>query len=250
MNSAGLKLSTINSFKGWEINTLFLIIDGESKYETSEKIYTALTRCRSRLIILNLNHKSYDDFFLKNIKNNDKIIATDNIEIKNDIKTTKPKVLEKEKKPSSKKTIREIINEEKLSDFYYNFIQLKQNSKFIILILGEITGNKSKFQAELNNHFNKHNIKSYEWDIEIWDNKKLKNKGIKSLRKGQSRYNLVVTGQIYHHSSKNNEEQNLLMELVGGNQYIDSKFGCKPQKILTVDNFIKAVDEYINENAF
>ena len=28
MNAGGMKLSTIHSFKGWEINTLFLIIDG------------------------------------------------------------------------------------------------------------------------------------------------------------------------------------------------------------------------------
>ena len=248
MNSAGIKLSTINSFKGWEINTLFLIIDGESKYETSEKIYTAITRCRSRLIILNLNHKEYDNFFCENIKLNNKNVTEKKVEIKNDINTIKSDVLHKEKNLSSKKSIREIINEEKKTEFYYNFLHLKQNSKFIILILGEISGDKSKFQAELNNHFSKHNIKSYEWDIEIWDNKKLKNKGIKSLRKGQSRYNLVVTGQIYHHSSKDNEEQNLLMELATGTQYIDSKFGCKPQKLLTVENFIKKVDEYINEN--
>ncbi len=250
MNSAGLKLSTINSFKGWEIHTLFLIIDGESKHETSEKIYTAITRCRSRLVILNLNHKEYDDFFRKNMKHNDKIIAKENVEIKNDIEIIQPQVLQQEKKPSSKKTIREIINEEKKSDFYYNFIQLKQNSKFMILILGEISGDKSKFQAELNNHFSKHKIKSYEWDIEIWDNRKLKNKGIKSLRKGQSKYNLVITAQIYYHSSRDNKEQNLLMELISGQQYINSKIGCKPQKLLTVDNFIKAVDEYINENTF
>jgi hypothetical protein len=55
-----LKLSTIHSFKGWEANTLFLIIEPTYTALTSsfeELIYTGLTRSKSNLIVLNYgNH--------------------------------------------------------------------------------------------------------------------------------------------------------------------------------------------------
>ena len=73
MNSGTTKLSTIHSFKGWEIETLFLIVenerDEESKFTTDELIYTAITRCRQNLIIINIGNKRYDDFFKLTLKN-------------------------------------------------------------------------------------------------------------------------------------------------------------------------------------
>lgn len=66
MNAGMLKVSTIHSFKGWEIHTLYLIIDdtefGESN-ATAELIYTGLTRCRKNLIIINLGNNQYHKFF-------------------------------------------------------------------------------------------------------------------------------------------------------------------------------------------
>ena len=98
--SGELKLSTIHSFKGWEIPTEILIIDNynekldkrlmnietgrqegtraESKLdsvslcidgetidtsEIDELIYTAITRARKNLIIINLGNQRYDSFF-------------------------------------------------------------------------------------------------------------------------------------------------------------------------------------------
>lgn len=66
MNSGTLKISTINSFKGWESEVVFLIL--EPKYETStsfnysfdELLYTGLTRCRHNLIIINFGNQEYD----------------------------------------------------------------------------------------------------------------------------------------------------------------------------------------------
>ena len=65
MNSGTIKFSTINSFKGWESEVLFLII--EKKYDSNndfnisfdELLYTGLTRCRSNLIVINLGNKEY-----------------------------------------------------------------------------------------------------------------------------------------------------------------------------------------------
>ncbi len=69
MNPGNLKLSTIHSFKGWEINTLFLIIEAgvteNSEHEISidELVYTGLTRCRHNLIIINIGNSRYHSFF-------------------------------------------------------------------------------------------------------------------------------------------------------------------------------------------
>jgi len=73
MNSGTTKLSTIHSFKGWEIPTLFLLIenksDGKHEFTTDELIYTAITRCRQNLIIINIGNKRYDDFFRRTVRN-------------------------------------------------------------------------------------------------------------------------------------------------------------------------------------
>ncbi len=65
MNPGVSKLSTIHSFKGWEVPTTFLIID--SNEQNDELIYTAITRCRHNLFVVNIGNKRYEDFFIKNI---------------------------------------------------------------------------------------------------------------------------------------------------------------------------------------
>ncbi len=64
MNDGTMKLSTIHSFKGWEIPTLFLIINNND--DVDELIYTAITRCRYNLFIINIGNQKYYDFFEKN----------------------------------------------------------------------------------------------------------------------------------------------------------------------------------------
>ena len=71
-----LKASTIHSFKGWEANSVILFIqpqnEGNEKLEnygiiesenTPALIYTALTRARCNLFIINLGNQKYDEFF-------------------------------------------------------------------------------------------------------------------------------------------------------------------------------------------
>ena len=65
-NSGTIKLATIHSFKGWEANTLFLVIEerydsGDFRTAFSELIYTGLTRTKSNLIVLNYGNKEYDN---------------------------------------------------------------------------------------------------------------------------------------------------------------------------------------------
>ena len=70
MNPGFIKVSTIHSFKGWEIPTLFLIIESDNESDgivSEELIYTAITRCRAELYILNINNTKYHKFFTKNV---------------------------------------------------------------------------------------------------------------------------------------------------------------------------------------
>ena len=76
-----MKLSTIHSFKGWESESVILILQPEMSgnvrsngYYIQERdnipalIYTALTRAKCNLFILNLGNTKYHSFFQTNIK--------------------------------------------------------------------------------------------------------------------------------------------------------------------------------------
>lgn len=64
MGDGRLKMSTIHSFKGWELLNIILFIPSrapESNIKLDAIIYTALTRTRENLIVLN-SHKRYHQF--------------------------------------------------------------------------------------------------------------------------------------------------------------------------------------------
>lgn len=70
-----LKLSTIQSFKGWESRFVIVILESDSYIENSsfnptapETIYTAITRARENLHIINIGNNKYHDFFKKYTK--------------------------------------------------------------------------------------------------------------------------------------------------------------------------------------
>mgnify|MGYP000006513581 FL=1 len=62
MNTGNIKISSIHSFKGWESDTVFLLLPPEKTSESfDELIYTGLTRARTNLFIINLNNKEYHE---------------------------------------------------------------------------------------------------------------------------------------------------------------------------------------------
>ena len=76
-----MKLSTIHSFKGWESESVILILQPEmsdnvrpngyyiqERDNTPALIYTALTRAKCNLFILNLGNTKYHSFFQTNIR--------------------------------------------------------------------------------------------------------------------------------------------------------------------------------------
>jgi TPR repeat protein len=66
-NRGLLKMSTIHSLKGWEVDTIFLLITPEksmyAEFVNAELIYTAITRCRTNLVVININNAKFHDFF-------------------------------------------------------------------------------------------------------------------------------------------------------------------------------------------
>ena len=77
MAAEGMKFSTIHSFKGWEADTVILILEPVTNHvepyststtcNTPELIYTAITRARQNLFIINLGNSTYHSFFSENI---------------------------------------------------------------------------------------------------------------------------------------------------------------------------------------
>ncbi len=68
MNEGVMKLCTIHSFKGWEMNTIFLILgEKDDRENNDELIYTAITRAKKNLVIINYKNNRYKNFFEKNI---------------------------------------------------------------------------------------------------------------------------------------------------------------------------------------
>ena len=78
MEAEGLKMSTIHSYKGWESPNVIIFLEPEvqekAKFCVShdenvpELIYTAITRAKENLYIINLGNKEYHHFF-ENHKN-------------------------------------------------------------------------------------------------------------------------------------------------------------------------------------
>lgn len=64
-NRGTLKISTIHSFKGWEANTLVLVLQerfGEFEETFDEILYTGITRSKENLVILNYQNQDYHEF--------------------------------------------------------------------------------------------------------------------------------------------------------------------------------------------
>tara|TARA_B100000767_G_C19749413_1_gene530054 strand:- start:98 stop:2047 length:1950 start_codon:yes stop_codon:yes gene_type:complete len=63
MNSGLTKFSTVHSYKGWEIKTLFLIVQKDTLEATyKELVYTGFTRCMNNLIIIDINDSELSEW--------------------------------------------------------------------------------------------------------------------------------------------------------------------------------------------
>ncbi|HIS33808.1 MAG TPA: DEAD/DEAH box helicase family protein [Candidatus Avirikenella pullistercoris] len=118
---------------------------------------------------------------------------------------------------------------------------------FNICILGEVS-DQSQIRHELNSYFAKIGVGTTEWDVNFVNNTKLENTNIyKSLQKGQTKYNIIVIGQIYHHSGKGNQKANIISEL-SNEKYIPYIVCSSPKELLTPDRLIEKLHEYLQNN--
>ena len=121
---------------------------------------------------------------------------------------------------------------------------IKISSPFNICILGEVV-DEDLIRERLRGFFAKYGLKATDWDIAFFGNSKIRNSDVLSgLKKGQTKYNVIITGQIYHHSGKGNQSANILTELKK-DKYIDHIVGCSPKDQLTVDNILEKLEEYL-----
>jgi len=60
LNNGMMKLSTTHSFKGYEVPTLFLIIDEE---DNEEIVYAGITRSKFNIMVFSKENSKYNDFF-------------------------------------------------------------------------------------------------------------------------------------------------------------------------------------------
>lgn len=69
MNSGTIKLSTIHSFKGWESEVVFLVIEpNHNSLSLDEVLYTGLTRCKRDLFIINVGNDKYNEMIAPLVK--------------------------------------------------------------------------------------------------------------------------------------------------------------------------------------
>ena len=72
-NSGIVKLATVHSYKGFESNTVFLILN---ELDTPEQVYAGVTRSKSNLMVFLQENNKYQDFFT-NILNNYELVKKD-----------------------------------------------------------------------------------------------------------------------------------------------------------------------------
>lgn len=123
----------------------------------------------------------------------------------------------------------------------------KVPTPFNICILGEVS-NEELIYNDLNKYFLKIGVKTTDWSIDFFNNTKLQNSNIlRSLHIGQSKYNLIVTGQIFHHSGKGNTKANIISELKN-EKYIPHIIGSNPKDLLTPSEIVSKINEYLENN--
>ena len=123
-------------------------------------------------------------------------------------------------------------------------VDVKISVPFNICILGGVV-DPDLIREKLRGYFAKYGLKATDWDAAFYGNSKLKNSNVlNGLKKGQTKFSVIITGQIYAHSGKGNQSANILTELKK-DRYIDHIVGCSPKELLTVDDVLKKIEEYL-----
>ena len=135
-----------------------------------------------------------------------------------------------------------------LSGFKPNVASTKKihvATPFNICILGEVS-DALQVQYELNSYFAKIGVSTTDWNVDFYNNTKLQNVNVfRTLQRGQTKYSIIVIGQIHHHSGKGNQSANIISELKN-EKYIPYIICGSPKDILTPDRLIKGLNDYLS----
>lgn len=124
-------------------------------------------------------------------------------------------------------------------------IDIKISTPFNICILGEVV-DEDLIREKLRGFFAKYGLRATDWDAVFYGNSKIRNSDVLSgLKKGQTKFNVIITGQIYHHSGRGNQSANILTELKKP-KYVNHIVGSSPKELLTADNVLEKLEEYFN----
>ncbi|MDD2229183.1 MAG: DEAD/DEAH box helicase family protein [Candidatus Cloacimonetes bacterium] len=141
-------------------------------------------------------------------------------------------------------TIKTLKDQSRISSTDNTDLSNRLRSPFIICILGDVSCQQSITQ-QLNTFFHKIGVAPSKWNIEFVGSKKLKNTNLlKTLIDGQSRFSVVITGQLHHHNLSGNDKGNLLSELKK-DKYVPHVIGCSPQELLTPSQVIDAITTFL-----
>lgn len=121
---------------------------------------------------------------------------------------------------------------------------IKIPNPFNICVLGEVV-DEDLIREKLRDFFAKYGVKTTDWDIAFYGNSKIRNSDVLiGLKKGQTKFNLIITGQIFHHSGQGNQSANILTELKKG-KYVPHIVGCSPKDLLSVNNTLEILERYL-----
>ncbi|MHB1049320.1 MAG: DEAD/DEAH box helicase [Bacteroidota bacterium] len=123
--------------------------------------------------------------------------------------------------------------------------KIKIKTPFNICVLGEVS-NEEKIVQALQLYFSKQSLNTNDWEIKFFNNTKIqKTEVLRLLVKGQSKYDIIITGQIHNHSGKGNKKANIISEL-NNEKYIPHIIGSNPKELLTPDKVLNAIDNYLS----
>ncbi|MFA6357405.1 MAG: DEAD/DEAH box helicase family protein [Candidatus Omnitrophota bacterium] len=183
---------------------------------------------------------------IKNTKEDQELIELYEGELNESIRKIKDKEEQNEILKIDLENARAMLREASIRQNALNYdqVETKIPKPLNICIVGETVDN-DRIMQEAKKLLTKYGLKATDFDINFIPNNKLRNTDIfSSLKRGQSRFNIIITGQIYHHSGKGNEKANILAELQKP-KYIEHRVGSSPNDKLTVDNFIDTLNEWI-----
>lgn len=225
-----IKLSTIHSFKWRESDTIIYIIDNQDR--NNELVYSAITRCKNNLMIVNLWNNYYHQFF-------DSLITQWSLSPLGLIHIPQKKPIHEIVESISYQDIKKQEYEElKIQiQHYYN----SWGWKVKILLLWKYVFEKDLMFTTIKNLlWIKHET---DYEIEFYDADDIKKNDIIDKIKKPTKTNILIIWLLFNHKWRNTE--NLLTDLALNKSDLIPFYWWIEKKGLTKELFLKYFSEWL-----